>query len=93
MIVLAVPGTRPAIAAALVCLTAISWINRAFYAFLASRKGWLFAIAAVPLHILYFLYSGLSFALGVGSHLLSRTRSSPNPAAILPSEIENNPEW
>jgi hypothetical protein len=41
--------------------TALNWT---FYRFLAHRGGWLFAIAAIPLHWLYFLGAATGFALG-----------------------------
>ncbi len=39
--------------------------NRDFYTFLAQKRGVWFAIKAMPWHWLYFLYSGLSFIVGV----------------------------
>ena len=93
-LVLVAMGSVLTASASLACLLAICWINREFYAFLKSRKGWLFAIAAVPLHILYFLYSGASFVLGAVSHLLRQARSSARRLKpILRPEIENNTEW
>ncbi len=40
-----------------------------FWRFLAARRGWGFAIAAIPMHLLYFSYSGLAFAAGFVLHL------------------------
>ncbi|MGQ9633221.1 MAG: glycosyltransferase family 2 protein [Bryobacteraceae bacterium] len=40
-------------------------LNQRFYRFLAARRGKLFALAAVPFHILYHLYNGLSLAAGI----------------------------
>ena len=37
-------------------------LNRGFYGFLARRCGVAFALASIPLHILYFVCSGLGFA-------------------------------
>jgi GT2 family glycosyltransferase len=51
----------PAACGALVVTLAL---NRGFYAFLASKRGVLFAVRAAPLHLLYFAYSGVSFGLG-----------------------------
>jgi glycosyltransferase involved in cell wall biosynthesis len=51
----------PAACCALVVTLAL---NRGFYKFLIQKRGVLFAIRAVPLHLLYFAYSGVSFALG-----------------------------
>lgn len=39
--------------------------NRNFYTFLAEKRGGWFALKAMPWHWLYFLYSGLSFIVGV----------------------------
>ena len=61
--------------AALLCLFAVLIINVDFYQFLVSRKGAAFAMAAVPLHLLYFLYSGFSFGIGVALHLLTKAGS------------------
>jgi GT2 family glycosyltransferase len=36
-------------------------LNRKLYVFLLSERGILFAAACVPLHLLYYLYSGLSY--------------------------------
>jgi glycosyltransferase involved in cell wall biosynthesis len=40
-------------------------INRRFYSFLAHHMGWLTALAAIPFHVLFYFYSGLSFLTGV----------------------------
>ena len=39
-------------------------LNRRFFLFLARKRGWIFAAAAVPLHVLYYLYSVTAFAAG-----------------------------
>jgi len=62
----------------LACLTAIVMINRSFYHFLSTRKSWSFSLAAVPLHVTYYVYSGLAFGMGLGGYLL---RTVPEPAA------------
>lgn len=40
-------------------------LNNQFYLFLASRRGRLFALSAIPLHLLYHFYNGISFIVGV----------------------------
>jgi glycosyltransferase involved in cell wall biosynthesis len=50
------------------------WINRDFYSFLARKKGFWFAFRAVPLHWLYYLYSGAAFGAGLVSHFLGRKK-------------------
>jgi len=41
------------------------FFNREFYAFFRRKRGMMFAVAVIPLHMLYFLYSMVAFALGV----------------------------
>ena len=43
---------------------ALLWLNREFYRFLASKKGWPFLLAAVPLHWLYYLNCAIAFPVG-----------------------------
>jgi glycosyltransferase involved in cell wall biosynthesis len=52
----------PVLAAFLVAL------NADFYRFLARRRGWFFAAAAMPLHWLYHFYNGVSFAVALFRH-------------------------
>ncbi len=47
----------------LASLLGLVLLNLRFYVFLAKLKGPLFLSLAIPLHILYFLYGGLAFAL------------------------------
>jgi glycosyltransferase involved in cell wall biosynthesis len=44
--------------------------NWRFYSYLASSQGPVFALRAIPVHWLYFIYSCAGFAIGVVSHLL-----------------------
>ncbi len=57
----------PALAAVLVALTIL--LNLPLYRFFAARRGWGFAVRALPLHLLYFLYSGLSMMAGAAVYL------------------------
>ncbi|MEM7334022.1 MAG: glycosyltransferase family 2 protein [Chloroflexota bacterium] len=41
------------------------WLNRPFYTFLQEKRGVGFLLRAVWIHWLYFLYSGLTFGVGV----------------------------
>lgn len=43
-------------------------VNTQFYLFLAAKQGRLFAMAAVPFHLLYHLYNGLSFSVGLARY-------------------------
>jgi len=47
--------------AALIAILAVVVLNRRFYALLLQRGGIFFALGSIPLHLLYFLYSGLAF--------------------------------
>lgn len=53
----------------LLTLLAINW---RFYWFLGTRWGWLHALAAIPIHVLYFLYCGVSFGVGFLRHTFLR---------------------
>lgn len=45
-------------------------INAPLYRFFHRRHGFVFAMKTVPWHWLYYLYSGLAFAIGTARHLL-----------------------
>lgn len=55
---------------------ALTVLNLDFYRFLARREGPGFAVRAVPLHWLHYLYSGLAFGGGVLLHARSRVRDA-----------------
>jgi GT2 family glycosyltransferase len=63
--------------AAVAGLPAIVALNRPFFAFLARRKGWPFACAAVPLHLVYYCCCGLSVAIAAAYWQAGRLRRSP----------------
>ncbi|MFT7463709.1 MAG: GT2 family glycosyltransferase [Pseudohongiellaceae bacterium] len=54
---------------------AVALLNLRFYAFYAQVRGILFAAAVLPMHILYYFYSGVSFAAGMTLHLLQGRRT------------------
>ncbi len=41
------------------------WLNRYFYQFLGQKRGFLFLIRAIPMHWLYFFYTGIAFLIGL----------------------------
>jgi glycosyltransferase involved in cell wall biosynthesis len=43
-------------------------LNLKFYLFLAAKRGRLFAATAIPFHLLYFFYNGISFLVGLARH-------------------------
>lgn len=67
-----------ALPAALVLLTVLV-LNSQFYIFLAEKRGRWFALAAIPFHLLYHFYNGLSFAVGLARH--ARRLAFQRPAA------------
>lgn len=62
---------RSLVAAALAAgmLALVLVLNRELYRFFAGERGWWFAIRAVPLHLLYYLYSVLGFVIGLAAHI------------------------
>lgn len=57
-------------------------LNRHFYVFLAEKRGRLFMVRAVPLHWLYFLYSGAAFVLATMSYWYESLLSEPAPCHV-----------
>ena len=49
----------------IVVLLSVVALNYPFYSFLAGRRGFLFTLASIPLHILYHFYNGLSFGIAL----------------------------
>jgi len=58
-------------------------LNEQFYMFLAADRGKLFALAAIPFHLLYFASSGLAFAVALIRHAISRlVNAPPEPSKV-----------
>ncbi len=55
-----------------VLAAALLAINWPVYRFLASKRGWRFALASCPWHWIYYLTCGTAFALGLTTHLLAK---------------------
>lgn len=53
-------------------LSAIVWLNLDFYKFFLRKRGIVFVLRVVPMHILYFLYSGMGLILGILAYLSGR---------------------
>ncbi|MBN8730095.1 MAG: glycosyltransferase family 2 protein [Acidobacteria bacterium] len=60
---------HPVVALLFILLAVVILLNNQFYLFLAARQGRTFAIAAIPFHILYHFYNGISFTVGLSRHL------------------------
>jgi glycosyltransferase involved in cell wall biosynthesis len=71
----------PIVGVLAVMLLTVLVLNWRFYHFLASNWGKLYALAAIPFHLLYYLYSGVAFILGFGLYLWKRVRPSSARAA------------
>jgi GT2 family glycosyltransferase len=61
-------------------LGGIITLNRDFYMFLARQGGWWFAVRAVPLHVLYYLYASAVFAICAVEALVVKRRGPDVPA-------------
>jgi GT2 family glycosyltransferase len=70
------PGHRvPAAWVPLGLLAAILGIQCDFYRFFVRKRGGLFALGVVPMHLLYFLYSGAAVPLGIAAYWIDRRRA------------------
>jgi GT2 family glycosyltransferase len=58
-------------------LAAVVWLNADLYRYLAARRGVGFALASIPLHLLYFVCSGVGFALAWAGYAAGRRASAP----------------
>jgi hypothetical protein len=54
-------------------------LNNSFYLFLAAKRGRFFGIAAIPFHLLYHFYNGISFGVGLLRHSCSRFTAADSP--------------
>lgn len=61
------PGSA-LLAGLILMLIVLVVLNNQFYLFLAARRGRAFAVAAVPFHLLYHFYNGISFGAGLMRH-------------------------
>ncbi|HMB69178.1 MAG TPA: glycosyltransferase family 2 protein [bacterium] len=62
------------------CAVALLMLNLDFYGFLLRKRGLFFAAASVPLHWLYFFYSGVAFALGHWRFRMRKAAGMVDPA-------------
>ncbi len=64
-------------------LALVVCLNLRFYLFLAAKRGRWFATTAVPFHLLYFFYNGISFMVGLARHASRTVFSSRVPVTDL----------
>ena len=69
-------------------LVVVGALNRAFYAFARQRRGLWFAARVIPLHFLYFLYSGAIFA---ACWLTRPFRTGPGHASRVEPTLDGPP--
>jgi len=58
----------------LACMMGLLLINQDLYRFFGKKRGFGFAVKAIPWHWAYFFYSGLAFAVGFIKHRIHRIR-------------------
>jgi hypothetical protein len=60
---------HPLILVSFSVLLSLALLNSQFYIFLAGKRGLAFMLAAIPFHLLYHFYNGISFLIGVVRHV------------------------
>ncbi|MEQ1857439.1 MAG: glycosyltransferase family A protein [Longimicrobiales bacterium] len=74
-------GVPALVVAALALLTVVA-MNLRLYRYLARGRGVGFGLGVVPLHMLYYVVSGLAFALGHAAHRLRSGRKAGGSVAV-----------
>jgi GT2 family glycosyltransferase len=80
----------PSLALAALIMFALLALNSPLYRFFLKKRGLRFALQSVPWHWLYYLYSGLAFAIGLARHVFRRSRKpgSTKPA-LVPDSLDS----
>jgi GT2 family glycosyltransferase len=66
-----------------VLVIAVVVLNSQFYIFLAAKRGRIFALAAIPFHLLYHFYNGVAFSIGIMRYAWkSALESTPTVSAV-----------
>ncbi|MGD0731340.1 MAG: glycosyltransferase family 2 protein [Terracidiphilus sp.] len=65
-------------------LLLLALLNSQFYIFLAGKRGIAFMLAAIPFHLLYHFYNGLSFVVGISRHFYAAAVRGGPPGAAEP---------
>lgn len=88
---LVLPGSPalPLLFVAAVAFALILWLSRRLLGFFREKRGLLFAVRVVPMHLLFLLYSGACVPLGMIAYRLDRRRarrhaSGPAVARLAP---------
>jgi hypothetical protein len=78
--------------ACFIILLLLGLLNSQFYLFLAGKRGISFMLAAIPFHLLYHFYSGVSFLIGLVNHYWSTMGKSTGPTVLpVATEVEHLP--
>ena len=74
-------------------LILLGLLNSQFYIFLAGNRGIAFMLAAIPFHLLYHFYNGVSFMAGLARHLWSAApvKKAPNLSSAPTSPSDRHP--
>jgi len=68
--------------AAAALLATLLFLGREYYAFFYRQRGLWFVLRVIPLHVLYHLYNGISFAAGTLLFLVNRSLGVQLPGAL-----------
>ena len=81
----------PLLAVAALIMGSLVIINAPLYRFFQKKRGFRFALQSVPWHWLYYLYSGLAFAIGLARHVFwGNTRQESTMPALVPESFDIN---
>jgi glycosyltransferase involved in cell wall biosynthesis len=83
---------NPLIFACVGILATLGLMNSQFYLFLAGNRGVPFMLAAIPFHILYHFYNGISFIIGTISYSWNNLTSRRRKDTVVESSPVPRPE-
>lgn len=69
-----------------IILAVVSGLNSNFYVFLAGKRGLAFMLAAIPFHLLYHFYNGVSFIVGSARHYWNAELEAGDPSLQMQHE-------
>lgn len=77
---------------ALLALVAMVGLNQGIYRFFLDQRGWRFTFKAMAYHWLFYVYSGLAYALGLARHhlMVQPSRQALKPHTTIPLELRQS---
>jgi GT2 family glycosyltransferase len=72
----------PVLMAAPPLIASLVYLSRSYYGYFLQHRGVWFALRVLPLHYLYHLYNGVSFATGIAIHLVRKRYGIELPGAV-----------